>query len=215
MFVYISRLIAKSENNSVFEAFISGVVRSTIFFFSSRRRHTRFDCDWSSDVCSSDLDSMAKTLSIRLGEKRYMLGERSILLSVCVGTAVCKNNEDWNQLLRDGRAAMERARSQGRGRFVKFEPSADGPMQEQLLLEQDFRSAIGTSQLFMAYQPICHVATGKISGFESLMRWNSPARGSVPPGVFIPMAERRGLLLPIDQMVERSQIGRASCRERV
>src|SRR5260221_1307460 len=82
---------------------------------------------------------------------------------------------------------MERARSQGGGRFVKFEPSADGPMQEQLLLEQDFRSAIGTSQLFMAYQPICHVATGKISGFESLMRWNSPARGSVPPGVFIPI----------------------------
>ena len=153
-----------------------------------------------------DPDSMAKTLSIRLGEKRYMLGERSILLSVCVGTAVCKNNEDWNQLLRDGRAAMERARSQGRGRFVKFEPSADGPMQEQLLLEQDFRSAIGTSQLFMAYQPICHVATGKISGFESLMRWNSPARGPVPPGIFIPMAERRGLLLPIDQMVERSPL---------
>lgn len=153
-----------------------------------------------------DPDSMAETLSIRLGEKRYMLGERSILLSVCVGTAVRKNNEDWNQLLRDGRAAMERARSQGRGRFVKFEPSADGPMQEQLLLEQDFRSAIGTSQLFMAYQPICHVATGKISGFESLMRWNSPARVSVPPGVFIPMAERRGLLLPIDQMVERSPL---------
>src|SRR2546429_2508163 len=42
--------------------------------------------------------------------------------------------------------------------------------------------------------------------FRSLMRWNSPARGSVPPGVFIPMAERRGLLLPIDQMVERSPL---------
>lgn len=153
-----------------------------------------------------DPDSMAKTLSIRLGEKRYMLGERSILLSVCIGTAVRKDNEDWHQLLRDGRAAMERARSRGSARFVKFEPSADGPLQEQLLLEQDFRSAIGTSQLFMVYQPICHVATGKISGFESLMRWNSPARGAVPPGVFIPMAERRGLLLPIDQMVERSPL---------
>src|SRR5256885_11718860 len=93
---------------------------------------------------------MAKTLSIRLGEKRYMLGERSILLSVCVGTAVCKNNEDWNQLLRDGRAAMERARSQGRGRFVKFEPSADGPMQE------DRKSTrLNSSHLVISYAVFC------------------------------------------------------------
>ena len=154
-----------------------------------------------------DANKMASNMAVLLGDKSsYILGDRTIILPISAGTAINENGTDWHQLLREARSAMERARSEGGGKFLKFEPSADKAIHEQLLLEQDFRAAIGTHQLYMMYQPICHVATGKISGFESLMRWNSPSRGMVPPGIFIPMAERRGLLLPIDQMVERSPL---------
>lgn len=76
-----------------------------------------------------------------------------------------------------------------------------------LLIEQEFKAAMSNGQLFLNYQPIINLQTGKITGFESLMRWNHPERGFVSPAEFIPMAELSGLI------IEASQWGlRLSCR---
>jgi EAL domain-containing protein (putative c-di-GMP-specific phosphodiesterase class I) len=71
----------------------------------------------------------------------------------------------------------------------------------QLQLEARLRRAVQNSELELYYQPIVAIRTGLIEGFEALLRWNPPDSDSVPPGVFIPVAERSGLIVPIGSWV--------------
>lgn len=68
-----------------------------------------------------------------------------------------------------------------------------------LKLEKDFRKALDNGELVLHYQPIIHLHTGKLCGFESLMRWNHPEKGMVSPGVFIPVAEDSGMIVEASQ----------------
>ncbi|HOO49766.1 MAG TPA: EAL domain-containing protein [Alphaproteobacteria bacterium] len=63
------------------------------------------------------------------------------------------------------------------------------------ILAKEFQIAMDTHQLSLYYQPIIHLKSGLVAGFETLMRWNHPNRGFISPGVFIPMAERTGLIV--------------------
>jgi diguanylate cyclase len=90
-----------------------------------------------------------------------------------------------------------------------FADSADSPSPEELEREyaeqinvveaikmaNEFKVAIATQQLILNYQPILSIATGRILGFEALMRWQHTERGLIPPDMFIPMAEDSGLIL--------------------
>lgn len=66
---------------------------------------------------------------------------------------------------------------------------------ETVAMANEFRAAIGTEQLSLHYQPIMNLSTGKVDGFEALMRWNHPQKGPISPGVFIPVAEDTGLIV--------------------
>jgi len=66
---------------------------------------------------------------------------------------------------------------------------------ENLVMASEFRAAIGTDQLSLHYQPIMNLETGRIDGFEALMRWNHPEKGPISPGIFIPVAEDSGLIV--------------------
>ncbi len=66
---------------------------------------------------------------------------------------------------------------------------------ESIKLANEFKVAIVSNQLFLHYQPIVSISTGRILGFEALMRWRHPERGIVPPDEFIPMAEDSGLII--------------------
>lgn len=77
---------------------------------------------------------------------------------------------------------------------------------ELIRLESDLRNAIEQKQLKLVYQPIINFATSKIAGFEALLRWYSPAREYVSPGVFIPLAESTSLIIPIGEWVTEEAI---------
>jgi len=157
-------------------------------------------------------DTLASEIQRRLSE-RYRLGERDFLLGVSIGVVELNDaaeHEAIAPLLRDGSTAMYRARLGGVGRYCKFDPQADRASQEKILIEQELRAAVGTDQLYMVYQPIYHLASDRVAGFEALMRWNNPTRGLVPPDIFIPIAESAGLLLPVESMVKRSPLRAAS-----
>jgi EAL domain-containing protein (putative c-di-GMP-specific phosphodiesterase class I) len=91
-------------------------------------------------------------------------------------------------------AAMYAAKRAGGGTFAVFEPHMDAGAFEKLSLQSDLRGAVERGELELHYQPKIDGRRGQVCGAEALLRWNHPQRGSVSPAVFVPLAERFGLI---------------------
>lgn len=111
---------------------------------------------------------------------------------------------DYNHpedLLRDADLALHRAKKEGGGRHALFERAMHDRAVRLQVLETELRRAIERKEFRVFYQPIVSLATGRITGFEALVRWLRPETGFVSPGDFIPLAEATGLVIPIDRWV--------------
>ncbi|NER02567.1 MAG: EAL domain-containing protein, partial [Okeania sp. SIO3C4] len=99
--------------------------------------------------------------------------------------------------------AMYQAKASGKARYHIFSPEMHIDAFERLQLETDLRRAINQQEFIVYYQPIIEFNTGKITGFEALVRWRHPQRGIVSPELFIPIAEETGLINPLGNLVMR------------
>lgn len=108
------------------------------------------------------------------------------------------------RLLKNADLAMYQAKEQGKNRYVFYNRSLEAVLHEKLWLEQHLRVAIDQGELQLWYQPFVQVKTGRIIGFEALLRWHCPGQGVIGPLQFIGSAEKNGLILPIGLMVLRS-----------
>ncbi|GET36998.1 GGDEF/EAL domain-containing response regulator [Microseira wollei] len=111
---------------------------------------------------------------------------------------------DYNQpedFLRAADTAMNYAKMPGRPNIVVFDTGMQASILERLELEADLQRAIEQQQFHLNYQPIVSLSTGKIVGFEALVRWQHPGRGWVSPEKFIPLAEETGLIIPLGKWV--------------
>jgi EAL domain-containing protein (putative c-di-GMP-specific phosphodiesterase class I)/PAS domain-containing protein len=106
--------------------------------------------------------------------------------------------------------ALYRAKADCRGTWRFFEPEMDARMQARRQLELDLRRALAAGEFHLLYQPLINLVSGRIAGFEALLRWRHPGRGLVSPADFIPLAEETGLILPLGEWVVRE-----ACREAV
>jgi diguanylate cyclase (GGDEF)-like protein/PAS domain S-box-containing protein len=135
----------------------------------------------------------------------FCLAGKEIFVSASVGIAMgCEHGDSSDELLRNADAAMYRAKSEGKGCYRVFEAAMHSAAVARLELGTDLRRALDEGELVVHYQPIIEVASGTISGFEALVRWQHPERGIVPPLDFIPLAEENGLILDIGRVVLRA-----------
>ena len=102
--------------------------------------------------------------------------------------------EDRDTLLRHADMALYWAKSQGRNTFRLYDGVLHSDTAERVRLENDLRRAVDSAELDLVYQPQIEVGSGRVVGFEALMRWTHPERGPVPPDRFIGLAEDCGLI---------------------
>lgn len=111
--------------------------------------------------------------------------------------------EDPGELLRRADIALYRAKEGGRARYRCYTHGMDANERLQQELELELRRALATDELEAHFQPIVDLATWQIEGFEALLRWPHPERGLIGPGVFVPIAEQSGLMVPLGNWMMR------------
>jgi diguanylate cyclase (GGDEF)-like protein/PAS domain S-box-containing protein len=133
--------------------------------------------------------------------KPFLLLGQEVCKGVSIGIALVSQDSSAENVVQNADIAMHRAKSKGKGRTELFDVAMHEHVMGQLQLEARLRRAVQNSELELYYQPIVALRTGLIEGFEALLRWNPLDSDSVPPGVFIPVAERSGLIVPISSWV--------------
>ena len=152
-------------------------------------------------------EALAERLVATASEEFEIDGQR-LRVGLSVGIAVFPNDgTEGNTVLANADAALYRAKTDGRGTIRFFEPEMDTRLRDRRALQHDLGRAIEQHQIRLHYQPLARI-DGKIIGFEALVRWQHPTRGMVAPGVFVPVAEESGFIIPLGEWILRE-----ACRE--
>jgi diguanylate cyclase (GGDEF)-like protein/PAS domain S-box-containing protein len=150
-----------------------------------------------------DAALLAKRLLEAIGEP-YLLDGHSAVSGASIGIAMSPGDGDASEkLLKSADMALSRAKSEFRGTFSFFEAEMDARAQTRRKIEIDLRAAIQNDGLRPYYQPLVDLSSGRITGFEALVRWPHPERGMISPGDFIPVAEETGLINALGALMLR------------
>jgi diguanylate cyclase (GGDEF)-like protein/PAS domain S-box-containing protein len=146
---------------------------------------------------SQEAVDVAERVLEGLGEPIDM-GEKELVVNASIGLCLTSDGaSDAADLLRNADVAMYMAKRESKGGYRVFEPDMHREVVERLELRADLQRALDTGQLEVHYQPVIRLTGDTVYGFEALLRWHHPTRGSIPPAQFIPLAEDTGLIVPI------------------
>ena len=129
---------------------------------------------------------------------------KEITIGASIGIAVNTTGLDVDEFLRNADVAMYTAKNGGRGRYELYEVEMGAAVIHRIELEQDLQRAAEQGELVLHYQPLVSLSTGRITGFEALLRWQHPTFGLLQPASFIDLAEESGAIVSMGAWVLRT-----------
>lgn len=151
-----------------------------------------------------DIDDVIRTvhrIQQQLAVPEIIENQR-IEMAATIGIALSSDSyTQAEEMLRDADTAMSHAKAQKRGGYSVFVEHMHERVRHRLKLTTDLREAIDLDQLVLHYQPIVCLKTGRLSGFEALVRWPHAQEGWLMPDSFIPLAEETGLVTPMTRLL--------------
>ena len=163
----------------------------------------------SSDVSPNETSDFAAKL-IKMLSAAYEIDGNEVIIGASIGIALSPGDGDTSEeLMRNADLALYRAKEDGGGVHRFFEREMDRQAQKRRDMELDLRRAFANGEFELHYQPLVDIATDRISGFESLLRWRHPDKGMISPAEFIPVAEDIGLIVAIGEWVLREACSEA------
>jgi len=132
----------------------------------------------------------------------FLVHGHTLFISASIGISLFPSDAIGpEQLLRNADSALFKAKGNGRGGYALYTEELTAHAQQRVEMTAELRRALAQEELRVYYQPVHDLASRQLVGVEALVRWMHPERGLVPPGDFIPVAERSGLIAEIDAWV--------------
>ncbi|MFC4453467.1 EAL domain-containing protein [Deinococcus sonorensis] len=135
-------------------------------------------------------------------------GAPEVRLTASVGVAWSDAHVEPEELLRRADVAMYSGKAAGKHRVAVYDERSDEARHDRARLADELRAGLARGEVTVAWQPRVRLADGRVMAVEALARWRHPERGTVSPGVFIPVAEESGVIHPLGQAVLRQ-----ACRQ--
>lgn len=134
----------------------------------------------------------------------FRIDEAQLEVGVSVGIAyVPEDAIEPTTLLMRADLALYAAKADGKGRWRTFDPSLEARVVRQRQLDLDMRAALAADEMELHYQPLVDMRSGRVTGFEALLRWNTAGHGWISPGEIIPIAEATGFIVEIGRWALR------------
>lgn len=148
-----------------------------------------------------DAASLAASL-VRAIDQPFCVEPYELMVTLSVGIALYPHDGlNHRELMFNADAAMYHTKRMGRNGYHFFQPSMNTLAQKQLQLMNDLWLALERNELCLLYQPKFQAPAGPVVGFEALLRWQHPVHGTLTPDIFLVLAEKTGLIIPIGNWV--------------
>lgn len=156
-----------------------------------------------------DVEKICHRITHAIAQK-FLINGQEISIGTSIGIAQCAGGCSESNLIKHADVAMYWAKSAGKNTFKFYSEEIERANFHHQKLTTDLQTALKNEQFELYYQPIVHVQTSKIVGFEALLRWRHPAEGMISPNVFIPIAENTGAITTIGSWVIKQALAQLS-----
>ncbi|MBE7123299.1 EAL domain-containing protein [Bacillus cereus] len=153
------------------------------------------------NITKECVEEVAQTILKKISE-HFVIEEEDVYLSASIGIIMApEDGMDEKMLFQRVDAALEKAKEKGKGYYHFYCSGLDCEREKRFIMENQLQRAIEKNEFFLYYQPQINIETGKIVSMEALIRWENKELGFVSPNQFIPLAERTGFIIKLDEWV--------------
>ncbi|MFT0603409.1 EAL domain-containing protein [Bacillus cereus] len=153
------------------------------------------------NITKERVEVFAKSIQKKISE-HFVIEEEDVYLSASIGIVMAPTDgEDEKILFQRVDAALEKAKEKGKGHYHFYGNGLDCEREKRFIIENQLHRAIEKNEFFLYYQPQMNIETKKIASMEALIRWENKELGFVSPNQFIPLAERTGFIIKLDEWI--------------